>query len=75
MAGKYDATELLFDDGLGLSGSKISEGEGEHTYCYRGEACLTKESEDFGSIVLQASLWMNQSAIVKEQLEMLSRGI
>ena len=42
--------ELLFDHVFDLSGSKISEGEGEDAYCYRGEACLTKESvEDFSS--------------------------
>ena len=43
--------ELLFDNEFHLSGSEISEEEGEDTYCYRGEVCsTTKESvEDFGS--------------------------
>ena len=36
--------ELLFDDEFDICGSKISEGEGEDAYYYRGEACLTKES-------------------------------
>ena len=68
--------EVLFHDGFGLSGSEISEEEGGGmAYCYRGEASLTKVSvEAFGSInrlVFQASLWMNQRAIVKEQLEIL----
>ena len=36
---------------------------------------MTKESvEDFGIVVLQASLWINEWAIVKEQLEICSRG-
>ena len=34
--------ELLFDNEFGLSGSEISEEEGEDAYCYRGEACSTK---------------------------------
>ena len=59
MAGKYDineAIELLFDDEFGLSGSEISEEEGEDSYCYRGEAHLTKESvEDFGSKPVSSS--------------------
>ena len=42
--------ELLFDDEFGLFGSELSEGEGEDAYCYREEACLTKELvEDFRS--------------------------
>ena len=46
----------LFDDKFGLSCSDISEEEGEDTYCYRVEACLTKESvEDFGSISVSSS--------------------
>ena len=68
--------ELLFDIEFGLSGSEISEDEGENTYCYRGEASLSKESvEDFGNKLVSsplASLWMNRRAI--EQLEILSRG-
>ena len=32
--------ELLFDNDFGLSGSEIKS---EDAYCYRGEACLTKE--------------------------------
>ena len=52
MAGKYDANEaigLLFDDEFGLC-NEINEEEGQDAYCYRGEACSTKELvEDFGS--------------------------
>ena len=59
MAGKYDVNEvieLLLDDEFSLSGSKISEEEGEDAYCYRGEACLTKESvEDFRSKSVSSS--------------------
>ena len=70
--------ELLFDNEFGLSCSEINEEEGEDTYCYRGEACLTKELvedlEAYRLVVLQASLRMNQMAIVKEQLGILSRG-
>ena len=47
--------ELLFDDEFGLSSSEINEGEGEDSYCYRGEACLTKESVDFGSKSVSSS--------------------
>ena len=51
MAGKYDANEaieLLFDDEFGLC-SEINIEEGQDAYCYRGEACSTKELvEDFG---------------------------
>ena len=40
--------ELLFDNEFCLSSSEISEEHGEDAYCYRGDACLTKESvEDF----------------------------
>ena len=48
--------ELLFDDEFGLSGSEISEEEGEDAYCYRGEACSTKESvDDIGSKLVSSS--------------------
>ena len=48
--------ELLFDDEFGICGSKVSEGEGEDAYYYRGEACLTKESvEDFRSKSVSSS--------------------
>ena len=48
--------ELLFDDEFGLSGSEINEEDGKDTYCYGGEACMTKESvEDFGSKFVNSS--------------------
>ena len=48
--------EVLVDVEFGLSGSEISEGEGEDAYYYRGEACLTKESvEDFGRKLVSSS--------------------
>ena len=35
---------------------QTTENQGEDAYCYRGEACLTKESvEDFGSISVSSS--------------------
>ena len=52
MTGKYDelSEELLFNDEFSLSDGEISEEEDKDTYCYRGEACLTKESvKDFKS--------------------------
>ena len=58
MAGKYDMNQAieLFDNEFGLSGSEISEEEGEATYCYRGESCLTKESvENFRSKSVSSS--------------------
>ena len=59
MAGLYNVNyviELLFDVEFDLSGSEICGAEGEDTYYYRGEACLTKESvEDFGSRSVSSS--------------------
>ena len=46
-------TELLFDCEFVLSGSEISEEEGEDTYCHREEACLTKESVEDSSEAYQ----------------------
>ena len=38
------------------SGSEISKEEGEDAYCYRGEACLTKEFvQEFGSKPVSSS--------------------
>ena len=48
MLGKYNvnlAIELLyFGNELKLSDGELSILKSEDTYCYRGEACLTKES-------------------------------
>ena len=80
MAGKYDvneAIELLFDDEFSISGSEISEEEGEDAYCYRGEGCSTKEPvEDFGSKSVSSSDFSldESEGNSEEQLEILSRG-
>ena len=76
MAGKYNVNEtieLLFDGEFGRTEGEISEQEGEHAYCYRGEGIGTTLEASWLAI-LQASLSMNQRAIVKEQLEILTRG-
>ena len=64
---------VIVDDNFSLSYGETTEKEGEDAYCYRGEACLTKELiEDFEAswvVVLQVSLWMNKRVIVNEEQE------
>ena len=70
--------ELLFDNEFGLSGSEISEEERktlsatEEKRVQLRNQLRTLEANQL--VVIQASLWMNPRAIVKEQLEILWRG-